>query len=45
MIRAPDSLFILLHHNQRVAVSRKLRTDAESPVYGDDRRPIIGFPG
>jgi quinol monooxygenase YgiN len=27
------------------AVSRKLRTDAESPVYGDDRRPIIGFPG
>ena len=27
------------------AISRKLRTDAESPVYGPDRRPIEGFPG
>lgn len=26
------------------AVSRKFRTDAESPVYGDDRRPVHGFP-
>lgn len=26
------------------AVSRKFRTDAESPVYGDDRRPVDGFP-
>lgn len=27
------------------AVSRKFRTDAESPVYGEDRRPVAGFPG
>ena len=27
------------------AVSRKLRTDAESPVYGPDRKAIEGFPG
>jgi quinol monooxygenase YgiN len=26
------------------AVSRKLRTDAEAPVYGADRRPVAGFP-
>lgn len=25
------------------AVSRKFRTDAESPVYGEDRRPVVGF--
>lgn len=25
------------------AVSRKFRIDAESPVYGDDRRPLHGF--
>lgn len=26
------------------AVSRKFRTDAESPIYDDDRRAIHGFP-
>ncbi len=26
------------------AVSRKLRVDAASPVYDEDRRPIVGFP-
>ncbi|MGI9053668.1 MAG: putative quinol monooxygenase [Ilumatobacteraceae bacterium] len=26
------------------AISRKLRVDAHSPIYDEDRRPIVGFP-